>query len=303
MFIRMTVSATATERIGLGGAIAEPYAVHPALTAQALATIAELAPGRATLAFGAGGSGLPMMGIERRRPAVAIREAYGVARRLLAGETVDFDGEAVTARGARLHFTPPGPIPLWIATRGERTLEVAGEIADGLMLATYAEPDTVAGALELADRGARRAGRSVSDLRVMSRVDTCVHPDPGLAYEGSRLMVAKLLWASYPDRRFVERAGLAVPPELEELIAQRDYDALEAGRDLVPDELIDAFCWAGTPEAVAERVAAIVAETAVGEVGFWLLAAPGQSLEEAVALLSGEVVPRVRAALGAGAVR
>jgi 5,10-methylenetetrahydromethanopterin reductase len=301
MFIRMAVSATATERITLGGAIAEPFAVHPALTAQSLATIADLAPGRTTLAFGAGGSGLPMMGIKRRHSALAIREAYTVVARLLAGETVDFEGEIVTAVGARLHFTPPGPIPLWIATRGDRTLEVAGEVAEGLMLASYAEPATIAAALELVEHGARAAGRELAQMRVMSRVDTCIHADPASAYEGSRLMVAKLLWASYPDRRFVERAGLAVPPELEELVARRDYDALHGREELVPDELIDAFCWSGTTEAVAHRVAEIVARTGVTDVGFWLLAAPGESLEDAVRLLAGEVVPRTRAELAAGA--
>jgi 5,10-methylenetetrahydromethanopterin reductase len=254
MFVRMTVSALQTERLLIGGAVAEPFAVHPVLTAQSLATVQELSGGRAALALGAGGSGLPMMGFKRHRPAVALREAYGVMTRLLRGETVDLDGEIVHAHGARLHFTIDPPPPLWIATRGDRTLEMAGAVADGVLVATYAQPAGVSTALELVERGARRAGRSLGDLRLMSRVDTCVHPDPALAYEGSRLMVAKLLWASYPDRKFVDRAGLAVPPALEELIALRDYDALHGAEHLVSDELVTAFCWAGTPGDVAARV-------------------------------------------------
>jgi 5,10-methylenetetrahydromethanopterin reductase len=295
MFVRMTASALATTRIGIGGAVAEPFAVHPALTAQSLATIAELSGGRATLALGAGGSGLPVMGFQRVRPAVALREAHEVMSRMLAGETVDFEGEIIRAHGARLHFTPPAGIELWIATRGRRTLEVAGAVADGAIIATYADPAGVAGALERVRRGAERAGRDPSQVRAMSRVDTCVHPDPALAREGCRLMVAKLLWSSYPDRAFVEQAGVEVPAELEELIALRDYDALHGREDLVPDELVDAFCWAGTPAQVAARVREIVDATGVGDVGFWLLKAPGQTLEEAVALLAAEVVPALTA--------
>ena len=65
MWVRMAVSAMATERIGLGAAVVDPFTVHPAITVQSLATVAELSGGRATLALGAGGSGFPMMGIHR----------------------------------------------------------------------------------------------------------------------------------------------------------------------------------------------------------------------------------------------
>jgi alkanesulfonate monooxygenase SsuD/methylene tetrahydromethanopterin reductase-like flavin-dependent oxidoreductase (luciferase family) len=61
MWIRMTVAAMSSEYIGLGGAVADPFSVHPLINAQSLATLAELSNGRATLAIGAGGSGFPMM--------------------------------------------------------------------------------------------------------------------------------------------------------------------------------------------------------------------------------------------------
>lgn len=296
MFVRMTVSTLATSGIGIGGAIAEPYAVHPAVTAQSLATVHELSGGRAALAMGAGGSGFPMMRIERRRPAAALRDACRIARGMVAGESVTLDGENASVREAHLHFAPPAPPPpIWIATRGDRTLEVAGEVADGALIATYAQSEQIAEALALVRSGERKAARPAGEVRTMARVDTCVHPDGERAVEGTRVMVAKLLWASYPDRGFVERVGLEVPGPLEEVIARRDYDLLEDASDLVPDELIEAFCWAGTPNAVAARVAEVVARTDVRELGFWLLRAPEQSLAEAMELLAGEVVPAIRA--------
>src|SRR4030042_359063 len=63
MFIRMASSAIATRTIQIGGAIVEPFAVHPLLTAQSLVTLDELSEGRATVAIGAGGSGFQMMGL------------------------------------------------------------------------------------------------------------------------------------------------------------------------------------------------------------------------------------------------
>jgi 5,10-methylenetetrahydromethanopterin reductase len=298
MFVRMTVSGVATERIGIGGAIAEPFAVHPAITAQSIATLQELTGGRATLALGAGGSGFPMMGIQRERPAQALREAYEVIRRMVAGETVTLEGKVITARGAHLHFVPPQPLPIWIATRGDRALATAGAVADGVVVATYATTQGITLALGLVEEGAASAGRSLDELRVMCRVDTCVHPDRESAYEGSRLMVARLLWSSYPDRNFVARSGLDVPASVEEVIAQRDYDAMQQVQDEIPDELVSAFCWSGTPAEVAARVSAIATDTGVREFGFWVLRAPGQSLEDAARLVAAEVVPAVREAVG-----
>jgi len=299
MWIRMTVSAMVTERLRIGGAVVEPYAEHPALIAQALATLAELSHGRAEVALGAGGSGFPMMGVRRSRTAVAITEALRIIGPMLRGESVTLDGEVVSAYAARLHLPPATGTSLWVATRGERTLEMAAGLADGLIIATYAVEDDVKRVVGIVERGASAAGRRLSDLRLMSRVDTCVHDDPAIAVEGCRAMVAKLLWASYPDRRFVEQAELAVPPDLEAVIATRDYDALENVTHLVPDEFVDRFCWAGTPAQVAARVVSVVTATPVREVGFWILAAPGQALSEAVAKVATEVVPRIGQALRA----
>jgi 5,10-methylenetetrahydromethanopterin reductase len=297
MFIRMASSAISTSRIGLGGAIAEPFAVHPILTAQSLATVDELSGGRATLALGAGGSGFQMMGIKRQRPALALREAYGVMKRLLAGEEVTFDGEIIKTERARLQFTSGHPIPLWIATRGDWTLESSGEYADAILIATYATSYGIREAMGLIEKGAKRAGRTLADLRLMSRVDTCVHFDAKLAYDGTRLMIARFLWSSYPDRNFVKRAGLSVPVDIEVLIARREYDLVPQAAALISDEFVEAFCWAGTPQMVAERVIAVARETGIKEFGFWMLLAPGQSREEAVRLIATEVLPLVRAEL------
>ncbi|MGH2655911.1 MAG: LLM class flavin-dependent oxidoreductase [Actinomycetota bacterium] len=293
MWVRMTVSAMVTERIGLGGAVVDPFAVHPVITAQSLATVAELSDGRAMLALGAGGSGFPMMGIRRERPARALREALTVMKPLLAGETVSLEGDAVTARAARLHFVPPSLVPLWVATRGDHTLRLAGELADGAIVATYARPAEVRAALGVVEEGARRAGRSLRDVRTMVRVDTCIHEDEAAAYEAGRLMLAKVLWSSYPDRRFVEKAGLEVPEPVEQILAERDYDRIPEAAPLIPDELVAAFSWTGHPKAVVERVTEVVREAGVNEVGFWLLRTSDQSLEDAVRALAADVLPAV----------
>lgn len=297
MFVRMASSSMVTSRIAIGGAIAEAFAVHPALTAQSLASVHELSNGRVTLALGAGGSGFQAMGIRRQRSAQALREAYQIINGLLCGEEVTLEGEVVQAYAARLQFTPPMPRPtLWIATRGDLTFRTAGEVADAIIIATYANAPGIREVLNIIEQGAAKSGRQLGALRLMSRVDTCVHEDYRKAYDGTRIMIARFLWSSYPDRNFVHRAGLQVPEDIEELIAERDYSLVPRAAELIPDEFVKAFCWAGSPEMVAEQVITIARETGIREFGFWALLAPGQTREESVRLIANAVLPRIRAA-------
>src|SRR5512134_3441110 len=85
----LTLCALRTRRIRLGPCVTDPYSRHPALTAMAIATLDEIAGGRALLGIGAGISGFAELGVVREKPARAIREAVTLIRRLLAGEEVD----------------------------------------------------------------------------------------------------------------------------------------------------------------------------------------------------------------------
>src|SRR5262249_27719354 len=98
VWVSLTATALRTSRIRLGTRVTDPYVRHPALTAVAIASLDELSGGRAILGLGAGGSGFREMGIERKKPVTALREAIELIRRLLAGEGGDYPGELVQFR-------------------------------------------------------------------------------------------------------------------------------------------------------------------------------------------------------------
>lgn len=258
MYVTATAVAENTARPQIGTFVADPYSHHPALTATAIGTLDEVSGGRAILGLGAGGTGFPAMGIRRERPAQAIREATLLIRELLKGGEVDFQGAVVRFQRGRLNFQPRADIPIIVATRGDLVLETAGEVGDGVMIATYAEPVGVRHALSRVAAGARRGGRRLEDLTLISRVDACISDDPREAIEAVRSFVGVFLWTSYPDRKFVRRVGLEVPDELERIIARRDYNLMAPNAHLIPDEFVEKFCWAGTAEEVARKVAAVV---------------------------------------------
>lgn len=292
MYVVATVVAERTETAKIGTFVADPYSHHPALTAMAVGTLDKVSGGRAILGLGAGGTGFPVMGIERTKPAQAIREAIEIIRPLWRGETVDYDGEVLQCNNGRLNFQAREDIPITVATRGNLVLQTAGEVADRVMIATYAEPIGIRHALDRVDQGAVRAGRELGDVEIILRIDACISSDRKKAYEAVKPMVAVFLWTSYPDRKFVRRVGLEVPDELEEIIAKRDYNLMADNAHMIPDEFVDKFCWAGTPTEVGEKVAKVV-NMGIRNITILPHAPPGEGPQETIQEFAKTVKPTV----------
>ena len=118
MVANMTLSATHTERIGIGAAVTDPYSVHPALTAAAMATVDDISSGRVIVGIGAGGSGFPAMGIQREQPVAAMRDAIAIMRGMWSGKPAVVEGKVVSVRNGVLGFSTRPDIRIVIATRG-----------------------------------------------------------------------------------------------------------------------------------------------------------------------------------------
>ena len=260
MWIGLTAAALNSSTINVGTFIADPFSIHPAVTAAMVATLDHYSGGRAVLLLGAGGSGLRELGIERKKPVDAIEAAADIARRLFRGEMVD--REIPIPAHAKLHFDARPSLPIWIASRGTRTLELAGRVADGVMIGTLARAEDIRWAIHRVQAGAESAGRNLAELTLSVRVDVVVNDDRSIARDALRPFVADVLSASYPDRGFIERAGIELPEELEAVSRTKDLRLAWASGHLVPDEVVDTLTWAGTPNDVAGHIAAAIDEGA-----------------------------------------
>src|SRR5215831_10398403 len=113
----LTHLAAHTSKVSLGPGVTDPFSRHPALTAMAIATLDEISGRRAILGIGAGISGFTELGINRRKPARAIRDTIEVIRALLRGESVDFHGEVIELHHGRLSFVPARSVlPIYVAS-------------------------------------------------------------------------------------------------------------------------------------------------------------------------------------------
>lgn len=262
----MGAMAYATERIKIASGVVNSWTRPASLMALTFASLDELGPGRMVLGIGAYWDPLAWkQGIERRKPIKQMREYVEVTRRLLAMETVTFEGELVQVRDLRLELghgiqRTPRQVPVYLGATGFKMLELAGEIADGVLLNAFTSLVYQERALRHAEQGAARAGRSVADLDIPQLVVVCLddqHPErarraaryTAAMYLGQQPHIAK---ASGVPEELLERVNRTMggwPPR---------QGGIEAAMELVPSDVVDSLAASGNAEECRKQVEAYV---------------------------------------------
>lgn len=304
----LTLAALHTDRIMIGNMVTDPYVRHPAISAMAIASVDEIADGRAAFGLGAGVSGFREMGIARRKPATAMRETVQIVRGLLAGETVELEGEIIQLAATHLNFTPIRPqMPVYIASYGPLGLIVAGEVADGAVIQGAVADGMVRWIVDNVARGARRAGRNPDEIEIVSRVNVCIAEDTRAAKDAMKPGLVATLVSQYPEFRIFEIAGVTLPQELVDAVADfrqthgytHDAEATARLAALVPDEIVDAFTLAGTPAEIAARLGRI-ADLGADHVMVYPVALDGD-IAATLTRFAREVLPAIPATADRGA--
>ena len=170
-----------------------------------------MAPGRFRVVIGSGSHFESLPATEPVKPVTALREAIGLMRKLWAGERVTLDGEVIKFKAGALDAKPPAVPQVYIASRGPMILKLAGEIADGAMIGSFATPAGVAYAKSHIENGLKAAGRAWSDLPLLSwlyvtvldRADDPVPPGVlrgvSFAFWSSRNVLGKMIDELAPD--------------------------------------------------------------------------------------------------------
>jgi 5,10-methylenetetrahydromethanopterin reductase len=228
-----------------------PYLWHPTPTAMALATLDELAPGRAAVALGVGN---PMFlqesGQKLEKPLRAMREFIEAMRQLWSTEPAHMDGEFVRLAGARLAFKP-NPIPIYVAAMGPEMLQLAGRIADGVALSAGLSTDSVRKSLALCAQGAAKRERDQKDFRRAGYIFFGTSNDAREAVHTVRAKLAFVMRNKFLAQN-IKDSGIPVDHEaVIAAIAKRDMQGAAA---LVPDEAVEAFAVAGSPDHCLRRL-------------------------------------------------
>ena len=257
--VPMAAFATETEKIKIGSGVVDCWTRNPARLASTFSTLDDLAPGRIILGIGAWWDPLASkVGIERKRPLKVMREVVTTVRALLADETVSFSGDFVQLDGVELDYVyqerRPKEVPIYIGATGMKMMELTGEIADGVVLNYLVSPEYNKRAMEHLEIGASKAGRSIDEIDRPQLVVCSLAEDRKEALDGARLMVTQYLGQ---QPHIMKASG--VPEELLDEIGQvltwpATHEQVEAASKLVPDEVVQMICAAGTPDEVREKV-------------------------------------------------
>ncbi|PKB71186.1 MAG: hypothetical protein BZY87_06870 [SAR202 cluster bacterium Io17-Chloro-G6] len=260
VFVSMAHALLNTSTIQVASAVTNPVTRHPSVLASAAQTVSEVAPGRAQIWIGRGYSSANVIGIP---PATVrqMRDSVVMMKELMAGNHVDFGDFS-----SRMRHGGGATTPVYIAATGPRVMKVAGEVADGAVLATGIHPNAVAQARELIADGAKSAGRNPDHIETIFTCTTIIRDDLKEAREVARpLAVQRLMEPTYV--RWLKAAGLdfsdlEVPRGLWDLYPDVPHaEDWEKARELcafLPEDALAQLCdtmgLIGSPDYCAERI-------------------------------------------------
>ncbi|GAA1721777.1 LLM class flavin-dependent oxidoreductase [Kribbella yunnanensis] len=234
----VSAALASTERLTVGLGIVPAVARTAAVTAMEFATLEALAPGRFLPGIGHGvQEWMGQMGVRAKSPLTALDEVTTTVTRLLAGEKVSFEGKTVYLKDVLLDAPPVTPPPILLGVMGPKSMQLAGRVGGGLVLAEPATPAYVRQSLELAGNP---EGFVVAVFTAM-----CVRPDRKAAYEWTAPWLGERIRTKY--------AGVAALPffdELEKLYAESG----EAGLVGMPVDWWTAIGAVGTVEDAAAHL-------------------------------------------------
>lgn len=259
--------AARTERIDLASAVFQMLARTPVMTAVTAATLDALSCGRFRLGLGISNAYVSegWCGVRFDKPLERTREYVEIVRTTLRREPVRYHGKIFElplpgGRGEafQLSIEPVRPsIPIYLAAVGPRSLELAGEIADG-WLGAFCSPKNVENSVRHLGIGRKRGGRDMHDLDVIASVPMVVGSDLRAAAAPVRQYVARFVSLGHRGDNFyyrlLEQMGYAhEAAEVQDRCSVGDYSAASAA---VPLEFIDRTSLIGPVDRIAAQMAA-----------------------------------------------
>ncbi len=262
--VPMAAYAAVTSRIKIGSGVIPIWTRNAGLLAATFSTLSELAPGRIMMGLGAWWEPLASkVGVDRRRPLTAMREVVEAVRQLLALQRVSYFGEFVHLDDVEIDIVhgdrSPRNVPIYVGATGMKMMELAGEIADGVLLNYMVSPDYNRRALEALATGAARSGRAIGEIDRPQLVVCSVDADRDTALDRSRELLTQYL-GQQPHIMKASGVDPALIAEIGKILTWPASTAdIRRAMKLVPDEAVQMISASGTPEECKAKVAEYIA--------------------------------------------
>jgi probable F420-dependent oxidoreductase len=288
----MTLMAANTRHMRIGPCVTNPAVRDITVTASLFATLNLISGGRMDLGIGRGDSSRRVLG---KKPVTSkeLEQSIQSFRDLTAGREIEYDGQPT-----RITWSKQSP-PVWVAGYGPKVLNMAGRVADGIIL-QFADPDLIEWCMGFVKEGARQAGRDPKSIEVMAAAPVWVSDNLEVAREHVRWFPALVsnhvvdLLSKYPEQE--------LPSALTSYVRDRggyDYQhhckVGSDNADFVSDEVVDRFCLVGPVEAHRQKLRKLAS---VGVTQFNIYLMCGEE-EQTLEIYEREVLPQFRTAKAA----
>ncbi len=274
-----------TDRVKIGPGVTNPYVLHPVGTAQTMASLAEIAPGRVVCGIGSGDkTTLEMANIPHEKPLATIREAVQIIRDITGGKRVNIDGNIYKISGVKLNFKIPQPVPVFVGAQGPKMLSLAAEIGDGVLI-NASNPKDFETAFASIDEGLAKAGKKRSDVEVVAATAFSIDKDPEKARQAAIPVVAFIV-AGSPEP-LLQKHGIQVEAanKIKDAIVKGDWGNVFGQ---VKPEMMEAFSIVGTPDVCVEKIDRLLK---MGVTLFITGSPIGPKIHKSIELFSKEVLP------------
>ena len=249
--VNVTAVAMKTSKIKIGTGICNFYTRHPALLAVFVSSIDEMATGRVALGVGPGGD-MPLrpLGIKMwEKPLATVREGIEVVTRLLSGEKVDYEGEMIRTKGAKLAFLPKARIPIYLAARSPKFMQMIGEVADGSLLNTPLH--YMKHAMRIVKEGAEKAGRNVRDVDIGNILPFAVGDNNEAAQKKVKYLATFM--SAFTSDLVHEELGTK-PERIKAIRENVGNGQIGKAASFMTRDMTDEFSVAGPPAYCLERI-------------------------------------------------
>ncbi len=279
----LTLMASNSRSLRLGTCVTNPAVRDITVTASLYATLNLISSGRMELGIGRGDSSRRVLG----KPPVTsahLEEAVRTFRDLTGGREINYEGQPTRITWAE------GSPPVWIAGYGPKVLNLAGRIADGVIL-QFADPDLISWCVGFVRKGAREAGRDPAKIEIMAAAPAWLSSDLPAARDRVRWFPALV------SNHVVDLISRYKPEDLPSLLTayvrnREGYDYRHHcevdsdNKSFVSDDVVDRFCLVGPAK---DQIAKLRQLEKVGVTQFNLYLMSGEE-EKALDQFSREVV-------------
>lgn len=260
LYLSLGVVAGATSKVGIGPTVTNALTRHPAVAASAIATLNEMSGGRAYFGIGSGDSAILNLGL---RPArlKELEEYIEAMRTILTGQSADYKGRSIHVQWSE------NPVPIIMSAEGPKTLNLAGRIADAVIIHSGLTKDVLADTIARIREGEKAAGRPEGTAKVWAFAKCNVADRREDAIDEIRMALAA---SGHHAFRFTLE-GKNVPEELQEAVMALQGEYVPAQHEQLgetrnaalsdelglTDFLADRFAVAGTPDECLAKVRTI----------------------------------------------